>query len=192
MLFTARDPGPLRSEAHHTPVPDRIAVPVSRAVCPLIPNQVAHTHGVRRHPSGTSRSSIAYRLLYTVTEQLPTWAYRVLQVLCVFFSMGVFYHQAGDFMTITKKNYRFGFLFYMPAAPSGCPTLPTLPANRKLAERNLAATAGPTTVCHPGHRFRTAKKNPHRVAMMGVHPFKGGRKNSVYVPGLIQVCSANC
>jgi len=31
--------------------------------------------------------------------------------------MGVFYHQAGDFMTITKKNYRFGFLFYMPAAP---------------------------------------------------------------------------
>ena len=111
------DLGPLLSVGRHTPVRRRSEIPVSRAVCPLIPNQVAHTHGVYTSPSDTSRSSIAYRLLYTVTEQLPTWVYRAIGPLCIFFSMGVFYHQAGDFMTITKKNYRFGFLFYMPAAP---------------------------------------------------------------------------
>ena len=111
------DLGPLLLWKQGTPDIGHNGFQEHRVICQQILYPNAHKHGVYTSPSGTSHSSIAYRLLYTVTEQLPTWVYRAIGPLCIFFSMGVFYHQAGDFMTITKKNYRFGFLFYMPAAP---------------------------------------------------------------------------
>ena len=115
----------------------------------------------------------------------------VLWPLCIFFCMGVFYHQAGDSATMGRCSLPNKIPVYRLLAWS--PWCPTCRHLTDLTNLGDARGAKPLpTVCHPGDCRPTAMKNPHCISTVRASfPTYGRCWETVYVPGLMQVWSAS-